>query len=99
MRYTVTNGVAFIEDDVPFARQICPIEASTDSMFFSSQLQGVESVKKKMASRVIELGGNCVIRFTYGQKQTSLLRSFFSRDDVYWYGNGIVAVVDPEAMC
>lgn len=98
MRYTVTDGVAFIEGNVPALQIIQSIETSTDSMFLSTQLKSIESLKHAMAQRVIQLGGNAVICFEYGQKQSSFLKSLLSLDDIYWQGKGIVAVVDPDSL-
>lgn len=100
MRYTVTDGVAFFEGDVPGARKIKAISVKNSSMFRSSQLSSIESVKKMMADQARKLGGNCILCFRYGQKQPSFLASILvlMRDDVYWYGEGIVGVVDPDSI-
>lgn len=96
MRFTVTDGVAFFEGNVPSARRIQVIETSTDGMFRQTQLESIESLKRAMARRAVQLGGNCIICFQYGQKQASLLGSILSFDDIYWHGRGIVAVVNPD---
>ncbi len=98
MRYTVTDGVAFFEGRVASAQIIQRIETSTDGMVSETQLTSLESLKKAMAARVKQLGGNCVICFEYGQKQASFFHSIFSLDDVYWQGKGIVAIVDPDNL-
>lgn len=98
MRYTVTDGVAFFEGKVPAARLICPIETSMDSMFRHTQLRSIESLKHAMAARTLQLGGNCIACFEYGQKQSSFMKSLISMDDIYWYGKGYVAIVDPNAV-
>lgn len=96
MRYTVTDGVAFIEENVPSARLIQGIETSMDSFFRQTQLKSIESLKQAMARRAIALGGNCIICFEYGQKQSSFWKSLLSLDDIYWQGKGIVAIVNPD---
>lgn len=98
MRYTVTDGVAFVEGRVATLRIIQTLETSMDSMFRNTQLKSIESLKHAMAQRAIELGGNAVICFQYGQKQASFWRSLLSMDDIYWQGKGIVAVVDPDSL-
>lgn len=98
MKYTVTDGVAFFEGRVPSARPIRAIETSMDGMFVQTQLKSLESLKKAMAHRAIQLGGNCIMCFEYGQKQSSFWKSIFSMDDIYWKGKGIVAVVDPDTL-
>lgn len=98
MRYTITDGVAFIEGNVPTIRTIKAIETNTDSMFRNTQLKSIESLKQAMARRIIQLGGNAVICFEYGQKQSSFWKSLLSLDDIYWHGKGIVAVVDPDSL-
>lgn len=98
MRYTITDGVAFFEGQVSSARLIRPIETSMDSVFRQTQLRSIESLKQAMAKRARMLGGNCIVCFEYGQKQSSFMKSLISRDDIYWHGKGIVAVVDPDAV-
>ena len=98
MRYTVTEGVAFFEGNVPSAQIIRPIETSMDSLFRESQLKSLESLKLVMARIAKNLGGNCIIQFEYGQKQSSFWKSLFSMDDIYWRGKGIVAIVNPDTI-
>ena len=98
MRYTVTEGVAFFEGNVPSAQIIRPIETSMDSLFRESQLKSLESLKLAMARIAKNLGGNCIIQFEYGQEQSSFWKSLFSMDDIYWKGKGIVAIVNPDTI-
>jgi hypothetical protein len=98
MKYTVTDGVAFFEGRVSSARIIQGIETSMDRMFSQTQLKSLESLKKAMAKRAIQLGGNCIMCFEYGQKQSSFFKSIFSLDDIFWQGKGIVAIVDPDNL-
>lgn len=43
-------------------------------------------VKRELARRVQKVGGNALVGFTYGQKKT-----FFTWDEVAWYGAGYPA--------
>lgn len=98
MKYTVTDGVAFFEGRVSSARIIQTIETSMDRMFSQTQLKSLESLKQAMAKRAIQLGGNSIMCFEYGQKQSSFFKAIFSMDDIYWQGKGIVVVVDPDNL-
>lgn len=96
MKYTVTDGVAFFECDVPSARFIQIIDTLSDGSYNEEKLESMESLKKAMATHAVLLGGNCIIRFKYGQKKSShFWKSLFSKK-IYWHGIGIVAEVNPE---
>lgn len=98
MNYTVTNGVAFFEGRVLSAQIIQEIDISMDKLFCQTQLKTLESLKIEMAKRAVQLGGNCIMCFEYGQKQSSFFKALFSIDDIYWQGKGIVAIVDPDNL-
>jgi hypothetical protein len=50
-----------------------------------------------MAAEAKRAGGNAVIRFTYGQKNT-FWRSLLSMDDVWWHASGLIAKVNESNL-
>lgn len=86
------EGIRFIEGR-PAARVIEPVRVELGGVFRSSQLKTLDDVKRAMADRVRAQGGNAVIDFKYGQRSVGILRSIFQRDDVSWYGEGVIAFV------
>ena len=97
VRYTVVDGVAFVEGEVPPLRLIGPIQTEINGFFTSNQLKNLDDLQKKMAKTVCERGGNAILNFQYGQRST-FWKSLLGRDDVFWYGSGQIAVLDPNAM-
>ena len=57
------------------------------------QLKDLDDVKRLMAKRVREQGGNAVVDFRYGQRSVGFWRSLIDRDDVSWYGEGNIALL------
>ena len=96
VRYTVVDGIAFVEADLP-AYVIAPIETELNGFFEQKQLKSLSDLQKKMAQVVREKGGNAVVGFQYGQKST-FLKSLFKMDDVYWYGSGMIVILDPATL-
>lgn len=93
MYETVFDGVRFFEGRPAGARGIEPVRVEIGGMIRSAQLKNLDDVKAAMADRVRGRGGNAVIDFKYGQKSVGFLRSLFQRDDVNWYGEGVIAFV------
>lgn len=90
---TELGGVKFIEGvDCKFT-QIQKLNTTLNSAFGQDQLKSLTDVKLAMAKQVIQLGGDCLVDFKYGQKVGGFWSQLFSRDDVMWYGSGIVGTL------
>lgn len=88
---TTTDGVMFVEGEIPGCRQIKPISVKIHGAFSQAQLKSLDDVKKKMASIAKQHGGNAVVQFKYGQRST-FWTTLLGIDDVSWYGDGIIAL-------
>jgi hypothetical protein len=98
MRYTVFDGVGFVEDHPRGARRLGAISVEVGGAFQHAQLRTLDDVKRAMIAEVRARGGNAVVGFTYGQKSVGFWRSLIHLDDVSWYGKGEVAVVTAEDL-
>src|SRR4051794_17322719 len=97
MYFSKFDDVLFIEGDPPGATVIRSISTQHDGVFSQSQLKSLDSLKRVMAKEVKQAGGNAVIRFTYGQKNT-FWRSLLSIDDVWWHASGVIAKVNQQSL-
>ena len=70
MYFSKFEDVLFVEGDPLGAVTIRPISTQHDGFFSQSQLKSLDTLKKVMADEAKRAGGNAVIRFTYGQKNT-----------------------------
>lgn len=94
MGFTTTfNGILFDEGERADFQPLGRVEVDIGGVITSAQLKSLADVKSAMAVRAKTMGGNCICCFTYGQRSSGFLASLFSRDDVYWYGTGIVGTV------
>lgn len=93
MYTTVFEGVKFVEGCPPGTRVFEPIQVEIGGIFTSAQLQNLDDVKRIMARKAKEKGGNAVVDFKYGQRSVGFWRSLFDLDDVNWYGEGKIAFV------
>jgi hypothetical protein len=92
--YTTSfEGIRFVEGCPPSARIIKPIRVEIGGVLTSAQLKNLDDVKRLMADQTRVEGGNAVIDFKYGQRSVGFWRSCIDRDDVHWYGEGKVALV------
>jgi hypothetical protein len=98
VRYTVCDGVGFIEGRPPGVRCLGPVEVEVGGAFEHAQLRTLDDVKRALASRVRERGGNAVVGFVYGQKSVGFWRSLVHLDDVSWYGRGEIAIVTADDL-
>ena len=90
MAYTVIyEDIIFIEGDNEKAEKRGRIKANLTGI--GAQLKTLNDVKKNMALQAKIRQCNCILDFKYGQKS-----SWFSIDDVKFYGSGIVAKLDDE---
>ncbi len=86
---TVHNDVIFIEGEHPRARLVQSAETRVGG--FGAQLKNLTDLKQMMANHARQLGCNCVVRFTYGQKSKVI-----AIDDVAFVGNGVYALLSVE---
>lgn len=93
MFVTATDDILFIEEALPGEAVIGPVEVYIGGVFTSAQLKSLTDVKKRMAEQAKQLGANCIMHFTYGQR-SSLSDLFFNLDDVSWYGRGSAVCLD-----
>lgn len=94
MVYTTTfDRIKFVEGRPPGTRLLGPIRVEIGGAITSAQLKNLDDVKRLMAKRVREEGGNAVVDFRYGQRSVGFWRSLIDRDDVSWYGEGNVALL------
>ena len=91
------DGVYFVEGAIPGAQRQGPIDTKHDGWYSQSQLKSLDTLKAAMAARVKQVGGNAVLDFRYGQKNT-FWRSLLSIDDVWWYASGTIATIDKSSM-
>jgi hypothetical protein len=98
VRYTVFDGIGFIEERVPKAKVLGPIDVQVGGAFSHAQLRTLDDVKCAMVPLVRAQGGNAVVSFTYGQKSVGFWMSLFRLDDVCWYGRGEIAVVTDKDL-
>lgn len=97
MYFSKFDDVLFIEGDPVGATTIRPISTKHDGIFSQSQLRSLDTLKSVMAVEAKRAGGNAVIRFTYGQKNT-FWRSLLSIDDVWWHASGVIAKVNEQSL-
>ncbi len=96
---SIYNGIVFIEGDEPSAKLLGEVNY-TSYHSFNSQLKTLDSVKEMLSKKTLELGGNAVVNFKYGQKSYGLLKSliFWLDDNVKWYGSGTAAILTDEKL-
>jgi hypothetical protein len=88
------DGILFAEFDLPHARIIQKVSVTLDDRLIGgSQLKNLDDVKRELAIQVKKAGGNALVKFEYGQRQTSFWRSLLSIDDILWYGSGFAAII------
>ncbi len=90
---TIFGGITFVEGCPASANILGPIRVNIGGVLTSAQLKNLDDVKRLMADRVREAGGNAVVDFEYGQRSVGFWRSLIDRDDVNWYGEGRIAVL------
>mgnify|MGYP001440450791 FL=1 len=91
MKPTEYQGVLFFEDAPDDYISGEPISTEIGGVFRNAQLANLNDVKMQLASECKSRGFNAIIKFKYGQKSSGILASIFSRDDVKWYGTGLLA--------
>jgi hypothetical protein len=97
MYFAKFDDILFVEGDPPGATVIRQLDTKHDGIFSQSQLKSLDTLKRVMAAEAKRVGGNAVIRFTYGQRNT-FWRSLLSIDDVWWYASGAIAKVNESSL-
>ena len=100
MAYTfVYKGFVFIEGDEPSAKCLGNIEYKK-SFTINSQSKTLDCVKDQLVEKTVEMGGNAIINFKYGQKTAGWFKSclFWLDDDIKWYGSGVAAILPQEKL-
>ena len=94
---TVLDNVIFIEGSEEYISNFGQIVYKKGMGLYNNQLKNLDDVKAQLAQKTKELGGNAVVNFKYGQKNTSWIKSLLLRfdDNVNWFGEGM-AVLLPE---
>jgi hypothetical protein len=86
---TVHNGIIFIEGDHP--RAIKKFHCDERVGGFGAQLKNLDSLKTQMAGKARQLGCNCIVNFSYGQKS-----KIIAIDDVAFVGGGYYALLSVQ---
>ena len=91
------KDIIFIEGEFEDCKKLGPVEYKKDK-FYNNQLQNLDNVKEQLVRKAQELGGNAIINFKYGQKNTTWFRSMLLSfdDNVNWYGSGEVVVIEQD---
>ncbi len=88
---TVFEGVVFIEGGHNSAKIIKNIKVDLGCSF-GAQLKNLTDMKREIAARVKNEGGNCLVDFQYGQRSRWL-----AIDDVSFWGTGVAAVLPEDS--
>ncbi len=94
---TIYKDIIFIEGEFEHSKKLGPVEYKKDK-FYNNQLQNLDNVKEQLSNKAKELGGNAIINFKYGQKNTTWFRSMLLAfdDNVNWFGTGEVVLLEPD---
>lgn len=95
---SVYNGVIFIEGNESYEQKLGFVEYKKGFGVYDNQLKNLDDVKRQLADKAKSLGGNCIINFKYGQKNTSWFRSILLAldDNINWYGTGEAVCISKE---
>ncbi len=93
VRGSEADGVFFTEaPSIAGARVLGEVNVK-----IGGQNKDIRDIKRELAKRVRQKGGNALVAFKYGQHGNSWWQSFGLVDSEHWYGSG-VAVVAPAAL-
>jgi hypothetical protein len=93
MRATLTDGIWFVEGSPSGFQAITRIDSEIGDLFTSAQLKSLRDLKELMAVHARSAGGNCIAEFKYGQRSSGFWRSLITRDDLLWYGTGVIGTI------
>lgn len=94
------HGVTGSELDGVFFTEAPSIDGARDlgevKVEIGGQNKDILAVKAALAQRVVSLGGNALVGFTYGQKGNPWYRSITGLFDAeHWHGSGRAVVAPP----
>lgn len=94
---SVYSDIIFIEGNEDYQTNFGPVVYKKDRLY-NNQLQNIDNVKSQLAQKAKEKGGNAIINFKYGQKNTSWFRSLLLQfdDNVNWFGEGEIVLISQE---
>ena len=94
---TLHNGIIFIEGHEDYLKSLGKVVYKKEG-FYNNQLKNLDNVKEQLSMKARELGGNAIINFKYGQKNTTWFKSalLLFDDNVNWYGDGEIVVISEE---
>ena len=92
---SIHKNIIFIEGHEDYIKNLGKVVYQMVS-YYNSQFKNLDDVKEQLADKAIQAGGNAIINFKYGQKNTSWFRSFLLAfdDNVNWFGEGEVVCLD-----
>ncbi len=95
---TLYKDIIFIEGYEEHIQNFGHIEYQKGLKLYNNQMKNLDDVKEQLAEKAKALGGNCIINFKYGQKNTSWFKSILLSydDNVNWYGDGQVVLLPAE---
>ena len=95
---SIYKDIIFIEGPKEYVRNLGRVEYKKGLSLYNNQMKNLNDVKNQLAEKATSMGGNCIINFKYGQKNTSWLKSILLSldDNVNWYGDGQVVVISDE---
>ena len=95
--YSVFEGVIFVEGVIPFEQAFGSVEYKKNTII-NEQFKNLDNVKYQLAEKAKQLGANAIIKFKYGQKNTSWFRAMILSfdDNVNWYGSGEAVLISDE---
>jgi hypothetical protein len=97
MHWSEFDGILFIEETVPEAKIIEPVQVKIHGVFSQAQLKNLNDVKRKLSSLALSKNGNAIVNFQYGQ-QSTFWTTVIGVDDVNWYGRGYIARIPQNAI-
>ncbi|MBQ3116082.1 MAG: hypothetical protein IJC07_03540 [Clostridia bacterium] len=95
--YSIFEDVIFVEGEIPFERSLGTVEYKKKGII-NEQFKNLDNVKYQLAVKAKEVGANAVIKFKYGQKNTSWFRAMILSidDNVNWFGSGEAVLLSQE---
>jgi hypothetical protein len=93
MRFVTYEGIDFFEGMPRRTEVIGPASVFVGAAYRASQLKNLDDVKKHLAIRARDAGGNAIVEFSYGQRPSGWFARLFRRDAGTWFGEGTIAFV------
>lgn len=94
MNSTECDGVLFYEGTPKGFEKGLKISTQLDGFFSNTQMASLRDVKQAMAAFCKSKGGEVIVDFKYGQRALGFFASILSRDNVVWYGEGCIGLIN-----